>query len=417
MAVNRHKIDILQTLLLASEEGEEGGLDKMAIISLAAAAADPKRWLVTNWGIYTSGGIRGNHNSYRSWIRISTPYIMQRFTVIPSLDGINIMVCCQLGERTGHDPIERILRGETSQVNILRDWWTVEKSHGGFCGTGLFDKPNDRVGSRDGNACCYMFNTNTCATTRLTTMPYAAFELAGCCLADGSFFVCGGVMELAREHLTNRGAIFRDGKWIIVKGVMTRGRHLHQCTLMGDGRVLVTGGSYGKDDECEIFDPATGFFTAAGVMPLQGLRMHTAVLMSDDRILVCGGQHNNRQSIQSKAAIIYDPSSGRWSPAGPGLGLGLGLGSMILRRAREHSAVVIDHPIEGECVLVAGGAVMDAPNIYVESEIFVMSKNVWKLAPEYDSYKNDVVIRVLRAAEKLAGFKRQQLYSMVLFGY
>ena len=423
MAVNKHKIDILQTLLIG--EGDHG-LDKMAIISLAEAAADPKRWLVTNWGIYVSDGkddwqfvwnipatidpanpimslVKTRNN--RVWRLIDTPYIMRRFSVIPSADQINIMVCCQLGRRPTHvSPVP--LFNQLTRWNVTR---------GAFHGLGLLDSPPRWEERCDANTCCFMFNTVTEATTRLVNMPYAAIELAGCCLADGSFFVCGGVVEGMGSHVTNRGAIFSGGVWRSTRGVMLIGRHLHQCTLMGDGRVLVTGGLYGKDDQAEIYNPITDDFAQAGVMPLRGLHMHAAVLMPDDRILVCGGRHNNKQKQRGKAACIYDPACKGWFSAGKPYGGDAG--TMIIRREREHTAVVINDPVEGECVLVVGGAVREAPNIYVESEMYVIAKDTWKLAPKYDSYKNDVVVRILQAADQQSGFAHQQVYNTVLFGY
>jgi N-acetylneuraminic acid mutarotase len=63
----------------------------------------------------------------------------------------------------------------------------------------------------------------------------------------------------------------------------------------------------------EIYDPATGSFSATGSMatPREG---HTATILRDGRVLVVGGSPNGVQTTGS--AEIYDPASGRFWPTG-----------------------------------------------------------------------------------------------------
>jgi len=67
-------------------------------------------------------------------------------------------------------------------------------------------------------------------------------------------------------------------------------RWKHTATLLGDGTVLVVGGTNNSSSvlEAEIFDPSTETWTDAGPMfhPRSG---HTASLLSDDRVLISGG--------------------------------------------------------------------------------------------------------------------------------
>ena len=75
-------------------------------------------------------------------------------------------------------------------------------------------------------------------------------------------------------------------------GQMEVGRAWHTATALGDGTVLVTGGSIYRGAETlastERYDPATGQWTAGP--PMEHARYdHTATLMSDGSVLIVGG--------------------------------------------------------------------------------------------------------------------------------
>ncbi len=61
----------------------------------------------------------------------------------------------------------------------------------------------------------------------------------------------------------------------------------HEATLLADGRVLVTGG-HGSIATAEVYDPGTVGFSGAGTMT-QARRDHTATLLGDGSVLVAGG--------------------------------------------------------------------------------------------------------------------------------
>lgn len=140
-------------------------------------------------------------------------------------------------------------------------------------------------------------------------------------LGNGKVLVAGGTNEndtlsfgLASAELYDPGT----GMWTAAKD-MTQVRSSHTATALGDGRVLVVGGSCGCDEgisaTAEVYDPTTGSWTGAGSLsaPLEGF---TATLLPDGRVLVTGGMDtrpvNASDAPASAAAELYDPRTDRW---------------------------------------------------------------------------------------------------------
>ncbi|HEY7282108.1 MAG TPA: kelch repeat-containing protein, partial [Actinomycetota bacterium] len=103
---------------------------------------------------------------------------------------------------------------------------------------------------------------------------------------------------------------------IVVLPPMHVARAAHTATRLLDGRILVAGG-FGVGDAAvtataEVFDPRARRFHATGSMstPRQS---HTATLLRDGRVLVAGGLDADGNSLDS--AEIYDPATGRFTAA------------------------------------------------------------------------------------------------------
>jgi hypothetical protein len=103
---------------------------------------------------------------------------------------------------------------------------------------------------------------------------------------------------------------------------MSARRQFHTATRLADGRVLIAGGA--NEDAyltflatAEIFDPATGDFTPTGSMK-DARENHTATLLPDGRVLVAGGDRPGRGVVQPylAGAEIYDPATGEWTATG-----------------------------------------------------------------------------------------------------
>jgi len=121
-------------------------------------------------------------------------------------------------------------------------------------------------------------------------------------------------------------------------GSMAAPRSEHTATFLGTGKVLVAGGTNagGRLATAELFDPATGAFTAAAPMP-EARNGHTATLLPNGKVLVAGGSDASGALATCR---LYDPRTGAWAATG----------SMATAR-REHTATLL----QGGKVLVAGG--------------------------------------------------------------
>ncbi|EPH41321.1 kelch repeat-containing protein [Streptomyces aurantiacus] len=140
--------------------------------------------------------------------------------------------------------------------------------------------------------------------------------------AGNAVLVAGGADSTSAA--VNHSAVHdaTAGTWLAV-GALNTPRRLHTLTLLTDGKVLATGGTSGPAPNApalattELYDPATRAWTASGSMagPRAG---HSAALLSDGKVLVAGG--TTVRSAQTTKALrtaeVYDPATGTWSAAG-----------------------------------------------------------------------------------------------------
>jgi hypothetical protein len=129
-------------------------------------------------------------------------------------------------------------------------------------------------------------------------------------------------------------------------GEMSATRVFHTATLLGDGRVLITGGDdryTNTYDSAEIFDPSTGIFTPTGNM-VYARSAHTATLLTNGKVLLAGGA--GAHAIAPLSAELFDPATGQFTATG----------SMITTRF-DHTATLLS---DGT-VLLAGGITAGGP--------------------------------------------------------
>lgn len=148
-----------------------------------------------------------------------------------------------------------------------------------------------------------------------------------------------------------------NAKSLAAVSEMNISRATHRATLLGNGKVLITGG-FSADRtglaSTEIYDPKSRNFSSGKNMSV-GRAGHSATLLSDGKVLIAGGFSGDYLA----SAEIYDPQTGAFSPAG----------KMTMPRS-EHVAVLLNN---GN-VLLAGG-VGTGWTFLADAEIFDPATN------------------------------------------
>jgi Galactose oxidase, central domain len=137
------------------------------------------------------------------------------------------------------------------------------------------------------------------------------------------------------------------------------------ATLLLDGKVLVAGA--GDGTSAELYDPARGTWTATGSMLTPG---GTATLLRDGRVLVVSGDGGPGSSSccapnihgDLPSAELYDPASGTWTAT-----------SDTIRPRSGHTATLLP---DGK-VLVAGGVGVRGIGPDASAELYDPASGTW----------------------------------------
>ena len=188
-------------------------------------------------------------------------------------------------------------------------------------------------------------------------------------LPDGEILVIGGEGPSGRALSSAELYDPASGKFSAVAAKMGTARAGHTATLISgcncpaDGKVLIAGGTTAAASlgstlrSAELFDPATGQFTATGAMKSTRAR-HSATLIASGllagNVLIVGGT-SDESGGDLDTAELYDPVTGQFTLTG-----------RMAARREGHSATwlspsVVRGALAGE-VLVAGGGAVSAPS-------------------------------------------------------
>jgi hypothetical protein len=140
-------------------------------------------------------------------------------------------------------------------------------------------------------------------------------------LNDGRVLLAGGGTGNQGNATATAELYDSTGATSSATGSMQTARYGHTATLLSNGKVLVTGGTDVNGNSlatAELYDPASGTFSPTGSMEAARYG-HTATLLSNGKVLVTGGYYFVVASDTSgtlTTAELYDPASGTFSATG-----------------------------------------------------------------------------------------------------
>jgi hypothetical protein len=189
------------------------------------------------------------------------------------------------------------------------------------------------------------------------SMSQARVDFTATLLLDGKVLVTGGDRGYDAVPRALASAELYDpstGTWTPTSS-MLQGRYRHTATLLPDGKVLVAGGNVNDSAHlggacclasAELYDPATGTWTATGSM-IDTRVAHTAIRLLDGTVLVVGGANGG---VTEPGAELYDPATGTWTATGP-----------MVQPRHDHSATLL---LDGRVFVIGGSAPQAVGELY-----------------------------------------------------
>jgi hypothetical protein len=191
----------------------------------------------------------------------------------------------------------------------------------------------------------------TFATTG--ALQVARYQHSATLLCELAALPCSNPKVLVVGGKTTAGAVASAelydptaGTFTLTVGSLATPRYGHTATRLLSGKVLIAGGNTtsgtvdtGSVASAELFDPATGTFTATAAPMASARFFHTATLLPDGRVLISGGVVAGGVHLDS--AEIFDPVSRTFST----------IPSPMTVAREGHTATLLP----GGKVLIAGG--------------------------------------------------------------
>ncbi|MBW3624564.1 MAG: hypothetical protein KY468_14250 [Armatimonadetes bacterium] len=190
-------------------------------------------------------------------------------------------------------------------------------------------------------------------------------------LPDGKILVAGGfdgTTTVASAQLFDPGSLDpatgRPGTFSPTGSLLT-GRNFATATLLDNGTVLIAGGyneapigSLGSLDTAEIYTPSTGKFTRLSARMTSPRELFTATKLPNGKVLLAGG-FNTRTGRTLATAELYDPATGRFTATG----------TMKAAYGRfGHDALLLPTPVDASGnptkVMIAGGKERSGPQAW-----------------------------------------------------
>jgi N-acetylneuraminic acid mutarotase len=196
------------------------------------------------------------------------------------------------------------------------------------------------------------------------SMTTARDQATATLLGDGDVLVAGGTVgsgSLATAELYDPST----QTWAPT-GSLPATRQSAAATLLDDGDVLVVGGTGSGSfalATAELYDPSTQTWSSAGSMST-GRLLGTATLLDDGDVLVTGGLGPGPDFGPTASAELYDPSTNTWSSAG----------AMSIVRVAATATLLPD----GEVLVAGGGTIVGTTATVTQSaELYDPATNAW----------------------------------------
>jgi len=178
------------------------------------------------------------------------------------------------------------------------------------------------------------------------------------------------------------------GTWTAT-GAMRAARMAMTGTVLLNGKALIAGGQTAASDalgSSELYNPASGTFTLTGrlITPRSG---HTATLLTSGFVLMAGGENVNGISISK--AELYNPTTGTY----------VATGNMPSNR-QEHRAVLLP----AGTVLVVGGNNVNAitTTVLASCAIYNPATGTWMTTSSMKNARADHTATLLHTGHVLA---------------
>jgi hypothetical protein len=214
------------------------------------------------------------------------------------------------------------------------------------CGTATL-LPDGRVLLRD--VVAKQYDPATGSVTNLPAPPTVRAYDTATLLQDGRVLIAGGAtgigtgLDGSAPTLLGTAELYDPATGTYAPtGSMVHARAYHTATLLQDGRVLIQGG--GGSEEAsggvptvdsmaapEMYDPATGTFSALAATTSIPMVWSTATLLQDGRVLIAGGitlaepdpdatadpdGDGSPDGVPTAHAELFDPATGTFTPTG-----------------------------------------------------------------------------------------------------